>query len=61
MKARHSSSLQKLARIRLVARARMAWEDVRDASRDGDTRSATGARTRLTALNRALALLALQA
>jgi hypothetical protein len=56
---RHESS-QKLARIRLVARTRMAWEQVRDASCRGEARSATRARARLAVLNRALALLALQ-
>jgi len=61
MKGRHSGSLQKLARIQLVARTCMAWEQARDASRDGNPRSAARARTRLAALNRALALLALQA
>jgi len=60
MKTRHSGSMQKLARIRLVARTRMAWEQVRDAMNCGNARSAARARVRLTALNRAFALLALQ-
>jgi hypothetical protein len=38
----------------------MAWETLRDVSRDGDPRSAARARTRLAVLNRAMALLALQ-
>jgi len=53
-------SQQKLARVQLVARTRMAWEQLRDASQEGDSRSAARARTRLAVLNRAMALLALQ-
>jgi hypothetical protein len=48
---------KKLARIRLIARTRMAWEQVRTASTSS---RATSARTRFAAFNRALALLALQ-
>jgi len=60
MKWPNRRSQQKLARVRLVARTRMAWETLRDVSRDGDPRSAARARTRLAVLNRAMALLALQ-
>jgi len=60
MKARRSRSLQRLARIRLVARTRVAWEQIRDASYAGDARSAAHARARFAVLNRALALLASQ-
>lgn len=49
---------QRLARIRLVARARVAYEHLRY-SRVRGRRSAATAR-RLCALNRALALLAVQ-
>jgi len=56
----HRRSQQKLARVQLVARTRMAWERFLDASQAGDPRSAARARTRLTVLNRAMALLALQ-
>ena len=44
-------STQKQARIRLVARARVAYEDLRD-------RATPERRRRFAALNRALALLA---
>ena len=54
----HRQTQQRLARIRLVARTQVAYEQLRDANRRG-RRSATAAR-RLSALNRALALLALQ-
>jgi len=60
MKTRHSGSMQKLARIRLVARTRMAWEQARAARSRGNARSTARAQARLNALNRALALLALQ-
>ena len=50
---------QKLARIRLVARAQVAYEQVRDSARRG--RRSPAAARRLSALSRALALLALQA
>ena len=60
MKWPNRRSQQKLARVRLVARTRMAWEQVRDAMNGGNARSAARARVRFTALNRALALLALQ-
>jgi hypothetical protein len=52
--------MQKLARIRLVARTRMAWEQAREAMRGGDAPAAARAQARLDALNLALALLALQ-
>jgi hypothetical protein len=55
------ASMQKLARIRLVARTRMAWEQAREATHRGNAVAAARARARLDALNRALALLALQA
>lgn len=58
MKARQSGSIQKLARIRLVARTREAWNQARDVARDANTRSR--ALERFATLNRALALLALQ-
>jgi hypothetical protein len=56
---------QKLARIQLVARAQLAYEQVRDAIRrygaDPANRARIdSARQRLAALNLALALLALQ-
>ncbi len=60
MKWPNRRSQQKLARVRLVARTRMAWETLRDVAPDGDPRSAARARTRLAVLNRAMALLALQ-
>ena len=47
-------SRQKQARIRLVARARLAYEDLRDGATPQKRR-------RFAALNRALALLALSA
>jgi hypothetical protein len=53
-------SQQKLARVRLVARTRMAWEQLRDVPHDANRRSASRARMRLAVLNRAMALLALQ-
>jgi hypothetical protein len=48
-----TGSRQKLARIRLVARTRFAYEQVRD-------RATPERRRRFIALNRALALLALR-
>ena len=56
---------QKLARIQLVARAQLAYEQVRDAVRRYGSDPARrkrvhDARQRLAALNLALALLALQ-
>jgi hypothetical protein len=56
---------QKLARIQLVARAQLAYEQVREAVRRYGSDPARGkrvhdARQRLAALNLALALLALQ-
>ena len=60
MKMRNSGSMQKLARIRLVARTRMAWEQAREAMRGGDAPAAARAQARLNALNLALALLALR-
>lgn len=59
MKVRHGLLRQKLARIRLIARMRIAWEDVRERAAV-DSRSTARARARLEALNRAVALLALQ-
>jgi len=49
---------QKLLRIRLVARLRVAYEQLRDSTLQGKNRAA--AARRLRALNRALALLALR-
>ncbi len=56
---------QKLARIQLVARVQVAYEQVRDAMRrhgaaPAGSRAIEAARRRLAALNLALALLALQ-
>ena len=48
-----TGSREKLARIRLVARTRFAYEQLRD-------RATPARRRRFTALNRALALLALR-
>jgi len=48
-----TGSRQKLARIRLVVRTRLAYEQLRD-------RATPARRRRFTALNRALALLALR-
>jgi hypothetical protein len=56
----HPGSMQKLARIRLVARTRMAWEQAREAMHRGNAAAMARAEARLSALNRALALLALQ-
>ena len=53
-----SKRQQKLARIRLVARVRVAYEQLRDCAVTGRGRAA--AVRRLSALNRALALLAAQ-
>jgi len=60
MKTRDRRSMQKLERIRLVARTRIAWDQAREATHRGDSAGAARARVRLDALNRALALLALQ-
>jgi hypothetical protein len=60
MKTRDRRSMQKLDRIRLVARTRIAWDQAREATHRGDLVGAARARIRLDALNRALALLALQ-
>jgi len=49
---------EKLARIRLVARTQVAYEQLRDSAQRG-LRSKAAAR-RLSALNRALALLAIR-
>jgi hypothetical protein len=54
----HMQRQQKLARIRLVARVQVAYEQLRDGKFQGRRRAA--AARRLCALNRALALLALQ-
>jgi hypothetical protein len=61
MKTGDRDSMQRLARIRLVARTRIAWDQARQAVNRGDAPEAVRARIRLDALNRALALLALQA
>jgi hypothetical protein len=61
MNTRDLDSMQRLARIRLVARTRIAWDHAREAMHRGDAPEAARARIRLDALNRALALLALQA
>jgi hypothetical protein len=50
---------QKLLRIRLVARVRLAYEQLRDSTLQG--KNGAAAARRLRALNRALALLALSA
>jgi hypothetical protein len=60
MKSHHGST-QKLARIRLVSRTRSAFEQAREAMHRGNPLAAARALTRFTTLNRALALLALQA
>ena len=65
-RSRRGGPQQKRARVALVARVLVAYDQFRDAARRQDTRSpgrrsVVAARSRFEVLNRALALLALQA
>jgi hypothetical protein len=65
-RSRRRGPQQRRARVELVARVLVAYDQFRDAARRQDTRSSgrgtvVAARSRFDVLNRALALLALQA
>ena len=61
MKTPDRRSTQKMARIRLAALTRRAWEHTRSAMATGNALAAARAEERLRVLNRALAILALHA